>query len=600
MAVVHVAHVESRAVAVKPAGAERRQLALMREFRDRIGLIHELRQLRRTEKFADDRRNGAHVDEARRRNFIGVLRRHALFDEPLEARDTYAKLVLQKFAHAAHTAVAEVVDIVDRADAVAQVEVGRNRRDDVVHRDVPVIEFIDEGTDDLLLFRRDVDLLPVQDLVELFARLAELDAVLFALFAVFALFLLFVVRLFRLDGKVNGVDAVAKLIGDRFRIRALHCLRNFLRELEIGVIDGRQQPEALGIFIRNRSKIHRVVADHLMAHFARALVGYENVHFVDARILDLKRFLFGDLLPFRREQFARFRVEQIVRGDAAGQPVGDVELFIEFIPADLDHVVAAGIEKEIVQVLAHRIVRRHFAGAEPSVKLDEAVLLALGGILFDSSGDHLVVAENIRNGNVGTEPESAQKDGRTDLSLPVDMYPQNTLRILFEFQPSPAVGDDRRLKHFSARLVLFGFIIRAGRTDELRHDDALRAVDDKGAVIRHEREIAHEYFLIDDFVFDLVDEPHFDAERERVRRVAVPALFLVILGLIAEFMTEKIQFEVIRIVGDRRKVIKNFADALFDERPVRVLLDLDEIGDIDRFVDLAELPSLCLAELLNR
>ena len=65
-------------------------------------------------------------------------------------------------------------------------------------------------------------------------------------------------------------------------------------------------------------------------------------------------------------------------------------------------------------------------------------------------------------------------------------------------------------------------------------------------------------------------------------------------------MTEKIQFEVIGIVRDGRKVFEDFADALFDESSVRVFLDLDEIGDLDRLVDLSELPSLCLAELLNR
>ena len=137
-----------------------------------------------------------------------------------------------------------------------------------------------------------------------------------------------------------------------------------------------------------------------MAHFARALVGNENVYLVDARVLDLERLGFGDLLPFGNDQLARFGIEDIVRGNTAGQTVRHVELFVEFIPADLDDVVAAGIEKEIVQVLADGIVGRHFAGAQPSVQLDETVLLALGGILFDGGGDHLVVAENIGDGDV--------------------------------------------------------------------------------------------------------------------------------------------------------------------------------------------------------
>ena len=65
-------------------------------------------------------------------------------------------------------------------------------------------------------------------------------------------------------------------------------------------------------------------------------------------------------------------------------------------------------------------------------------------------------------------------------------------------------------------------------------------------------------------------------------------------------MTEKVEFKVIGIVGDRRKILKHFADTLFNKRLVRVFLDLDEVGDLYRLVDLAESPSLCLAELLNR
>ena len=465
---------------------------------------------------------------------------------------------------------------------------------------MPVIEFIDERADGLFLFGRDIHLFPREDLVELFARFAEFNAVFFALFAVFALFLLLVVRLFGLRGKVHGVDAVAELLRHRLRVRILHRFRDLLRKFVVRIINGGQKAEALRVLRRDRRKVHRVVADDFMAHFARALVGNEHVHFVDARVLDFESLGFGDLFPFGDDQLARFGVENIVRGNTAGQAVRHVEFFVEFIPADLDHVVTAWIEKEIVQMLAYRIVRRHFAGAQPSVKLDKAVLLALGGILLDGGGDHLVVAENIGDRHVRTEAEGAQKDSRADLPLSVDVHPHDALRILLEFEPCAAVGNDRCFEHFPARLVLFRLVVRAGRTDELRNDDALRAVDDKGAVVGHEREIAHKHFLIDDLVFDFIDKAHFYPKRERIRCVAVPAFLLVIFRLRAEFMAEKVQLEVIGIVGDRRKILEYFADTLFDERLIRVLLDLDEIGDLDRLVDSSELPSLCLAELLNR
>lgn len=69
----------------------------MRELRDGVGLVHELRELGRPEELADDGGDGTHVDEPRRRDLHGILRRHALFDEALEARHTDAELVLQQF-----------------------------------------------------------------------------------------------------------------------------------------------------------------------------------------------------------------------------------------------------------------------------------------------------------------------------------------------------------------------------------------------------------------------------------------------------------------------------------------------------------------------
>ena len=116
----------------------------MGELCDRVGLIHELRELGRAEEFADDRRNGTDVDEPRGSDFHGVLRRHALLDETLEPRHADAELVLEKFPHRTHAAVAEVVDLVDRADAVAEVEVGGDCRDDIVLGDALIVEFIDE------------------------------------------------------------------------------------------------------------------------------------------------------------------------------------------------------------------------------------------------------------------------------------------------------------------------------------------------------------------------------------------------------------------------------------------------------------------------
>ena len=53
--VVHVANLEAGAVTGQTAGAQGRQTALMGQFRQRVGLIHKLRQRRGAEELLDSR-----------------------------------------------------------------------------------------------------------------------------------------------------------------------------------------------------------------------------------------------------------------------------------------------------------------------------------------------------------------------------------------------------------------------------------------------------------------------------------------------------------------------------------------------------------------
>ena len=117
---VHVAHLEAGALARQAAGPERRQAALVRDLGQRVGLVHELRQLRGAEEFAHRGRGRLGVDQVLRHDGVDLDAGHALLDRALHAQQADAVLVLHQFAHGAHPAVAEVVDIVDIAAAVAQ------------------------------------------------------------------------------------------------------------------------------------------------------------------------------------------------------------------------------------------------------------------------------------------------------------------------------------------------------------------------------------------------------------------------------------------------------------------------------------------------
>ena len=131
MAVVHVAHVEAGAVARETARTQGREPALVRQLGQRVGLVHELRQLRAAEELlhrGDDRPD---VDQGARRRLVGVGDRHALAHDALHAQQADAELVLDQLAHGAHAAVAQVVDVVVQPEAEVDADQLLDDADDV-------------------------------------------------------------------------------------------------------------------------------------------------------------------------------------------------------------------------------------------------------------------------------------------------------------------------------------------------------------------------------------------------------------------------------------------------------------------------------------
>ena len=129
---MHVAHFEARALAGQTARTEGGKPTLVRDFRQRIGLVHELRELGRAEELAHGGRDRLRVDEVVRHHGVDVDRAHTLLDRALHAKEADAELVLHQLADRADAAVAEVVDVVDFAAAVAQIRERLQDREDVL------------------------------------------------------------------------------------------------------------------------------------------------------------------------------------------------------------------------------------------------------------------------------------------------------------------------------------------------------------------------------------------------------------------------------------------------------------------------------------
>ena len=118
-----VADLEAGALARQTAGPERRQTPLVRDLRQRVGLVHELRELRRPEELANRGHDRLRVDQVvRHRGRHFLVDRHLLLDGALHPDQADAELVLEELADGADAAVAQVVDVVDVRRIPAQLE----------------------------------------------------------------------------------------------------------------------------------------------------------------------------------------------------------------------------------------------------------------------------------------------------------------------------------------------------------------------------------------------------------------------------------------------------------------------------------------------
>src|SRR4029079_5853255 len=129
---MHVAHLEAGALARQTARAKCRQAALVGDLRQRVGLVHKLRELRRPEELAHSGGRRLGVDQVLRHDSVDVDRGHALLDGALHAEQADAVLVLHQLADRADAPVAEVIDVVDLPLAVAQVDQRLDDGEDVL------------------------------------------------------------------------------------------------------------------------------------------------------------------------------------------------------------------------------------------------------------------------------------------------------------------------------------------------------------------------------------------------------------------------------------------------------------------------------------
>ena len=156
-------------------------------------------------------------------------------------------------------------------------------------------------------------------------------------------------------------------------------------------------------------------------------------------------------------------------------------------------------------------------------------------LVFD--GDAIDGVERAQNIFAGTQAESAQEDRSQEFALAVDANVEDVLLVVLEFHPRSAVGNNLA-QEISA--IVGGLEEYAGRAVQLADDHALGTINNEGAVLRHQRNVAEEHFLL----FNVADraiaglgvlvenrQTHRDLERRGVSHAALFALGHVIFQL---------------------------------------------------------------------
>src|SRR5439155_24256138 len=132
---VNVADVEPGALTRESARPKGREAALVGELVERVGLLHELTELRTAEELLDRGHDRPDVDELLGRRLLGLDDGHALADDPIHAEQADTELAMDQLADGAHAAVAEVVDGVRLTLAVVQLDDPPDDPDEVLVRE---------------------------------------------------------------------------------------------------------------------------------------------------------------------------------------------------------------------------------------------------------------------------------------------------------------------------------------------------------------------------------------------------------------------------------------------------------------------------------
>ena len=280
-------------------------------------------------------------------------------------------------------------------------------------------------------------------------------------------------------------------------------------------VDVHQRAVALGVLVDVEGVAHEGAR--------RDMIDVEDREFLELAAVDLGDQLGVDLLAGLTVDLAGLEVDDILGEIAAiqllfadqdlldavlGQLAGDARGQL-FAGLD-DHFAGLGVDQVVV--------RLHAAHALGIVGHLPAGLGRLDGDLLVERVEDLLLVQ----------AERIQQRRRRQLALAVDAHVDDVLGVELEVEPRAAIGNDAGGEQQLARRMRAAAVVveeHARRAVHLRDDHALGAVDDEGAVHRHEGHVAHVDVLLLDVLDGLGagllvhiehDQAQLDLERRRV------------------------------------------------------------------------------------
>ena len=465
----------------------------MRNLGKRIGLIHELRELARSEKLADGghHRLGVHQVVRHGRRHL-LVHRHFFLDGALHAHQADAELVLEQFAHRAHAAVAQMVDVVYGADAFAQLQQVADGGEEIL------------GIQDLALQRAPAFVLRIAQ--PRFRRVLRIVV--------------------QLDVELHAPHA-REIVLARIEEHAIEKLRGRVERRRIA---GAQF--AVDFDQRLVLRFDAVLPDGRGNHRTHVVaLGEEYFEAVDSGLDELGDVGGGQLLVGVDHDLAGRHVDHIGGDESALQIIGR---HLDLLDARLLNLLHE--RRRDLLALAHDGFAAFSRDGVRKLQADEAVVHHPVKLLI-LNADLVHAVERPQDLLVGLQTQGAQEHRSVELALAVDAHVKQVLDVVFKLHPASAIGDDLTQEVTLRRNALEE---DTWRTVQLRNDDAFGAVDNERAIVGHQRNLAEEDLLLLDIthafgaslgILGVNREADRDLERCGVRHAPLLALHHVVLQL---------------------------------------------------------------------